>query len=145
MKVVLYGPKNPETIRFFMHLNTHEARAGLSKTELMGFLHSDPALKGKEFHGYPIFGGFDAVAALGGRGRPLCLPGHRQQRSQRYRTARGIVGAAAASSRASCIPTAICSWRASGPAPTSRRRWPSRPNVHFGNNCSVHMGCMIVA
>ena len=37
MKVVLYGPKNPETIRFFMQLNRHEQHHGSEPTELLEF------------------------------------------------------------------------------------------------------------
>ena len=36
MKLVLYGPKNPETVRFFMQLNRRERNAGKPPTEIFG-------------------------------------------------------------------------------------------------------------
>lgn len=141
MKVVLYGPKNPETIRFFMHLNAHEARNGLEKTELMGFLHGDPELWGKEFHGLPIFGGLDEVARLAGEGAKFVslVTG---STVQRYRTARGIV--ARGGELTSIIhPDVELFMSSAGPGAYIQEKVVIQANVRFGCNCSVHMGCLI--
>lgn len=141
MKVVLYGPKNPETIRFFMHLNAHEAREGLPKTELMGFLHGDPALKGKEFHGLPIFGGLDEVPRLAGEGAKFVslVTG---STVQRYHTARGIV--ARGGELTSIIHPDVDLFMASiGAGAYIQEKVAIQANVRLGSNCSVHMGCLI--
>ncbi len=141
MKVVLYGPKNPETIRFFMQLNRHEQRAGLEKTELIGFLHSDPARKGSEFHGYPIFGGLEQVAGLAAQGTKFVslVTG---STVARYRTARGIVRAGG--ELASLIhPDVDLFMSSAGPGAYIQEKVVVQANVRFGANCSVHIGCMI--
>ena len=141
MKVVLYGPKNPETIRFFMQLNRHEQRAGLPPTELMGFLHGDPALKGKEFEGYPIFGGLDEVARLAGEGVKFVslVTG---STVQRFRTARDIV--VRGGELTSIIhPDVELIMSSVGAGAYIQEKVAIQANVRFGNNCSVHMGCLI--
>jgi acetyltransferase-like isoleucine patch superfamily enzyme len=141
MKVVLYGPKNPETIRFFIHLNAHEARNGLEKSELVGFLHGDPALKGKEFHGLPIFGGLDEVPRLAAEGVKFVslVTG---STVQRYRTARGIV---ARGGELTSIVHPDCDLLMArvGPGAYIQEKVAIQANVRFGSNCSVHMGCLI--
>jgi hypothetical protein len=141
MKVVLYGPKNPETIRFFMHLNAHEAREGLEKTELVGFLHSDPALWGKEFHGLPIFGGFDEVPRLAAGGvRFVSLV--TGSTAQRYHTARGII--VRGGELTSIVHPDVDLYMSSvGLGGYIQEKVVIQANVQFGNNCSVHMGCLI--
>jgi sugar O-acyltransferase (sialic acid O-acetyltransferase NeuD family) len=141
MKVVLYGPKNPETIRFFMHLNAHEAREGLPRTELAGFLHGDPALKGADFHGLPIFGGLDEVPRLAGEGVKFVslVTG---STVERYRTARGIV---TRGGELTSIVHPDCDLLMSsvGPGAYIQEKVVIQANVRFGSNCSVHIGCMI--
>jgi sugar O-acyltransferase (sialic acid O-acetyltransferase NeuD family) len=141
VKVVLYGPKNPETIRFFMQLNRHEEQLGLEKTELIGFLHSDPALKGGEFYGVPIFGGLDEVPALAAQGMKFVslVTG---STVARYQTARGIV--ARGGELGSLIhPDIELIMSRIGPGAYIQEKVVIQANVEFGNNCSVHMGCLI--
>jgi len=141
MKVVLYGPKNPETIRFFMQLNRHERQTGQETTELAGFLHSDPALKGGDFHGYPIFGGLDQVAGLAAQGMKFVslVTG---STVARYRTARGIVRHGG--ELTSLIhPDVDLFMSRAGPGAYIQEKVVVQANVQFGNNCSVHIGCMI--
>lgn len=141
MKVVLYGAKNPETIRFFMHLNRHEQRAGLAQTELAGFLHSDPALRGADFHGYPIFGGLEQVAGLAAQDVKFVslVTG---TTAGRYQTARGIVKNGG--ELTSLIHPDVDLYMSSvGPGAYIQEKVVIQANVQFGNNCSVHIGCMI--
>lgn len=141
MKVVLYGPKNPETIRFLMQLNRHEAQAGLPKTELTGFLHGDPALKGQDFEGYPIFGGLDEVPRLAAEGAQFVslVTG---STVQRFETARGIV--TRGGELTSLIHPEVELFMASvGPGAYIQEKVAIQANVRFGANCSVHMGCLI--
>lgn len=141
MKVVLYGPKNPETIRFFTHLNAHEARDGLEKTELVGFLHGDPTLWGQKFHGLPIFGGLDEVPRLAAGGVKFVslVTG---STVQRYRTAHGIVKRGG--QLTSLVhPDVEFSMSGVGPGAYIQEKVAIQANVRFGCNCSVHMGCLI--
>ena len=141
MKVALYGPKNPETIRFFMQLNRHEQQAGLEKTELTGFLHSDPSLKGNDFYGYPIFGGLDAVAGLAAQGVKFVslVTGNT---IARYQTGRGIISHGG--ELTSLIhPDVDLLMSSVGPGAYIQEKVVIQANVAFGNNCSVHIGCMI--
>lgn len=141
MKVVLYGPKNPETIRFFMQLNRHERNAGLPQTELFGFLHGDPALKGKDFEGYPIFGGLEEVPRLA-RQDVKFVSLVTGTTVQRYQTARGIV--TRGGELASIIhPDVDLIMSSVGPGAYIQEKVVIQANVRFGNNCSVHMGCLI--
>lgn len=141
MKLVLYGPKNPETIRFFMQLNRHERQMGLEPTELVGFLHSDPVLKGADFHGYPIFGGLEQVADLAAQGMKFVslVTG---STIARYRTGRGIVKSGG--ELASLIhPDVELYMSSAGPGAYIQEKVVVQANVVFGNNCSVHIGCMV--
>lgn len=140
-KVVLYGPKNPETIRFFVQLNRHEASNGLPKTDLLGFLHGDAALKGQEFEGFPIFGGLDEVPRLAAEGATFVslVTG---STVQRFHTARGIVSRGG--KLASLIHPDVDLIMASvGAGAYIQEKVVIQANVQFGVNCSVHMGCLI--
>ncbi len=59
MDVVLLGAANPETIR-----QIHAAKACCATYNVIGFIDNDPTKKGKDFFGYPIFGGMEVVADL---------------------------------------------------------------------------------
>ena len=60
MKVICLGANNPETIRLFRCLaDTHE---------LVGFIDNDATKWGKDFYGYPVFGGMSEVGSLAGKG-----------------------------------------------------------------------------
>jgi sugar O-acyltransferase (sialic acid O-acetyltransferase NeuD family) len=57
-RFVILGAKNPEIMRLYE--SCKEANPSL---ELVGFLDNDPAKHGREFLGYPIFGGHEALAS----------------------------------------------------------------------------------
>ena len=59
VRLVVMGANNPETIRVVNAVNA--AGGGM---ELVGFIDNDPAKQGGSFHGYPVLGGYDALATL---------------------------------------------------------------------------------
>lgn len=61
MKVVFLGAANPETKR--MILAVQRAQPNFV---VLGFLDNDPAKKGTDFFGYPVFGGFDVLDRFAG-------------------------------------------------------------------------------
>jgi sugar O-acyltransferase (sialic acid O-acetyltransferase NeuD family) len=61
MKIVFLGAANPETKRMILAVQ----RADPS-FEVLGFLDNDPARKGIEFLGYPVFGGFEVLDRFAG-------------------------------------------------------------------------------
>jgi sugar O-acyltransferase (sialic acid O-acetyltransferase NeuD family) len=61
MKIVFLGAANPETKRMILAVQ----RADPS-FEVLGFLDNDPAKKGIEFLGYPVFGGFEVLDQFAG-------------------------------------------------------------------------------
>lgn len=61
MKLVLLGAANPETKRMILSI-----RRTRPDFEVLGFLDNDPAKKGTEFHGFPVFGGFEELDRFAG-------------------------------------------------------------------------------
>jgi sugar O-acyltransferase (sialic acid O-acetyltransferase NeuD family) len=122
-------------------LNRHEQTAGLERTELFGFLHSDPALKGADFHGYPVFGGMEAVPGLARQGVKFVslVTG---TTIGRYQTGRGIVKAGGELTSLVHPDVELYMSRV-GPGAYIQEKVVIQANVEFGNNCSVHIGCMI--
>lgn len=141
MDVVLYGPKNPETIRFLMQLNAHEKQAGKELTVLVGFLHSDPNLKGTTFYDYPIFGDYNEVPALAAKGAKFVslVTG---STIGRYHTARAIVERGG--NLASIIhPSVDLLFSEVGKGAYIQEGVVLQAGVVLGTNCSIHMGCLI--
>ena len=98
-------------------------------------------MKGKDFYGHPIFGGLDAVAALAAQGVKFVslVTG---STVARYQTARGIV--ARGGELTSLIhPDVELIMSSVGPGAYIQERVVIQANARFGNNCSVHMGCLI--
>lgn len=62
MKVVFLGAANPETRRMILAVQRSQPNF-----EVLGFIDNDPAKKGIDFVGYPVFGGFEALDELLGR------------------------------------------------------------------------------
>ncbi len=54
-KILLLGANNPETPRLLHRISEH------SKVEFAGYIDNDPAKRGRDFHGLPIFGGFEVL------------------------------------------------------------------------------------
>lgn len=54
-KILLIGANNPETIRMIRAVNR------VSSHEFLGFIDNDPDKKGKDFYGYPVYGGFECL------------------------------------------------------------------------------------
>jgi sugar O-acyltransferase (sialic acid O-acetyltransferase NeuD family) len=54
-KVLLLGANNPETPRMLHRVREH------SDVEFAGYIDNDPAKRGRDFHGLPVFGGFDVL------------------------------------------------------------------------------------
>ena len=141
MDVVLFGPKNPETIRFFEQLNAYEISVGKEVTNLLGFIHSDLSLKGKDFFGYPIFGNEHEVPLLAARGVKFVslVTG---TTVSRYKTARLIVENGG--QLTSIIhPSVSILMSKIGLGAYIQESVLIQANVVLGNNCSVHMGCHI--
>ena len=59
VRLVVLGANNPETIRVINAVNRDERRL-----DLVGFIDNDPAKQGTAFCGYPVLGGYDALARL---------------------------------------------------------------------------------
>ena len=62
MNVILLGAANPETIRVIRALE--RVHPGFV---VVGFVDNDPAKAGTEFHGFPVFGGFERLDELNRR------------------------------------------------------------------------------
>ena len=63
MKVLLLGAKNPQTIRIIEAIRKNQGLVpGCNESmEFLGFLDNDSSKKGTDFHGYPVFGGFEVL------------------------------------------------------------------------------------
>jgi sugar O-acyltransferase (sialic acid O-acetyltransferase NeuD family) len=61
MKLVLLGAANPETKRMILSI-----RRTRPDFDVLGFLDNDPAKKGTDFHGFPVFGGFEELGRFAG-------------------------------------------------------------------------------
>jgi sugar O-acyltransferase (sialic acid O-acetyltransferase NeuD family) len=67
MKLVCLGASNPETIRVI-----NAVRAVDRNFHFLGFVDNDEKKWGKDFYGYPVFGGMDKVRELGKKGAVFC-------------------------------------------------------------------------
>jgi sugar O-acyltransferase (sialic acid O-acetyltransferase NeuD family) len=139
--LVLYGPKNPETMRVIAAIQDAERARGEAVTELLGFLHSDPARCGTSFHDLPIFGGYEKVAELAERGAEFVslVTG---STVGRYETARGIVEAGGTLGRL-LHPTVDTRWSTIEPGAYVQEGVLVQAEAHLGVNCSIHMGALI--
>jgi sugar O-acyltransferase (sialic acid O-acetyltransferase NeuD family) len=63
MEIVFLGASNPETVRMIRAIQRVD-----DDFQVAGFIDNDPAKWGTEFHGYPVFGGLEAVGDLNRRG-----------------------------------------------------------------------------
>jgi sugar O-acyltransferase (sialic acid O-acetyltransferase NeuD family) len=63
MEVVFLGASNPETIRMIGAIQQHDP-----EFRVAGFIDNDESKWATSFHGYPVFGGFDALPELVARG-----------------------------------------------------------------------------
>ncbi|MBB5189939.1 sugar O-acyltransferase (sialic acid O-acetyltransferase NeuD family) [Silvimonas terrae] len=54
-KVLLLGANNPESPRILQRVREHGA------ADFAGYIDNDPAKKGQDFYGLPVFGGFDVL------------------------------------------------------------------------------------
>jgi sugar O-acyltransferase (sialic acid O-acetyltransferase NeuD family) len=61
MKIVFLGAANPETKRMILAVQRADPAF-----EVLGFLDNDPARKGIDFLGYPVFGGFEVLGRFAG-------------------------------------------------------------------------------
>ena len=68
MNVLLLGAANPETIRVIRAVERVQ-----SGFHVVGFVDNDPAKAGTDFHGYPVFGGFELLDALKARFEDPCF------------------------------------------------------------------------
>src|SRR5260370_29138309 len=59
MKVVFLGAANPETKRMILAVQRSQPNF-----HAHGFIDNDPAKKGSDFLGYPVFGGFETLDRL---------------------------------------------------------------------------------
>ncbi|MCA9619514.1 MAG: acetyltransferase [Myxococcales bacterium] len=141
MRLVLYGPKNPETMRVLAAIVAAERARGEPETELLGFLHSDPALRGTTFADRPIFGGYDAVPDLAAQGAVFVslVTG---STIGRYETARGIVEAGGTLGKL-IHPSVDQAWCSIGPGAYVQESVLIQAEAEIGPNCSIHMGALV--
>jgi sugar O-acyltransferase (sialic acid O-acetyltransferase NeuD family) len=59
MRLVCIGANNPESVRIM-----NKVRGKDAAVEVLGFVDNDPAKRGTDFHGLPVFGGFECIPDL---------------------------------------------------------------------------------
>lgn len=136
MRIYLLGAANPETIRMIRAVQRCSPNA-----EFAGFLDSDPAKKGIDFHGYPVLGGLELVKSLAGDdvGFVNLITGNTRTR---HETSRQIL--AAGGRLANFIhPSIDLTMTRLGVGLYLQEAVQLQAEVEIGDNTSIHMGAVL--
>ena len=136
MKLVCLGASNPETIRVINAIKKNN-----KDFEFLGFVDNDPKKWGKEFYGYPIFGGLDKVKKLAKAGILFCNLITRDTLT-RYETSKALVENDA--KLANLIhPSVNLEMIKIGIGNYIQENVILQAGVSIGNNSSIHTGSLI--
>ncbi len=135
MEIVFLGASNPETIRMIAAIERVDP-----EFKVTGFIDNDPTKLGS-FHGYPVFGGFEALEGLIKRGSKFVnlITGSTRAR---YETSREM--AARGCEFANFIhPSVDLTMVELGLGNYIQENVVVQAEVSIGDNSSVHMGSLI--
>ena len=143
MKVLLLGANNPQTVRIIDTIRENQGRAPgcQEKMEFLGFIDNDSSKKGMDFHGYPVFGGFEVLDDFSGDDVHIVNTITRTT-AIRYETTREIVRRGFPLANL-VYPTVDLRMTRIGVGNYIQEAVQIQAEVSIGDNSSIHMGTLI--
>lgn len=136
MKIVCLGAKNPQIIKIIDRIKKKD-----ENFNFLGFVDNDNSKWGKEFHGYPVFGGMDKVKILSDEGVFFCNL-ITQDPVTRYETTLELVKHGAKLTNL-IDPSIDLEMVKIGKGNYIQEHVNLQAGVTIGNNSSIHLGCQI--
>jgi sugar O-acyltransferase (sialic acid O-acetyltransferase NeuD family) len=137
MKIVFLGAANPETKRMILSVQRNQPNF-----DVHGFLDNDPAKKGSEFYGYPVFGGFEMLDELLADDDVRFVNLITGSTRTRYETSRAM--AAKGCRFANFIhPSIDLTMTHVGVGNYLQENVVLQAEVEIGNNSSIHIGTLV--
>lgn len=137
MKVIFLGAANPETRRMFLSVSRADP-----DFEVLGFIDNDPAKKGREFLGYPVFGGFEVVPELLKDGDVRFVNLITGSTKVRFETSRTLAGMGCQFTNF-VHPDIDLTMTSMGVGNYIQDHVIIQADAKIGNNCSIHIAALV--